>query len=89
MLAHAIASEFGWELFEFNASDLRDEASVLRILQNAAGFGSLSGARRLVLVDDADALSGTADRGGASAIAAALKSSSQPVILTASDYYSK
>lgn len=88
-LAHAVASEFGWEIFEFNASDMRDEESVSRILQNAASFGSLSGNRRLVLVDDADSLSGSADRGGASAIAAALKSSSQPVILTASDYYSK
>lgn len=88
-LAHAIASEFGWEMFEFNASDLRDEASVNRLLGNAAASGGLFGARRLILVDDADSLSGREDRGGASAIAKILSSPRQPIILTAIDLYDK
>jgi replication factor C large subunit len=89
LLAHAIASEFGWELFEFNASDFRDEESVSNILANSASSGSLFGGIRLVLIDDADSLSGSADRGGAGAIAKVLSFARQPVILTASDYYDK
>ncbi|HIH19594.1 TPA: replication factor C large subunit [Candidatus Micrarchaeota archaeon] len=88
-LAHAIASEFGWEMFEFNASDLRDEESVNRLLGNAAASWGLFGARRLILIDDADSLSGREDRGGASAIAAILSSPKQPIILTALDLYDK
>ena len=88
-LAHAIASEFGWELFEFNASDLRNEESVGRLLSNSTSSGSLFGARRLILIDDADSLSGSADRGGAGAIARVLAEAQQPIILTALSYYDK
>lgn len=88
-LAHAIASEFGWELFEFNASDLRDEEAVSGLLANATSSGSLFGSRRLILIDDVDSLSGTADRGGAGAISRLLSEARQPVILTALSYYDK
>ncbi|MCX6773076.1 MAG: AAA family ATPase, partial [Candidatus Micrarchaeota archaeon] len=57
-LAHAVASEFNWQLFEFNASDLRDAESVEQILSNAANSSSLFGGMRLILIDDVDALSG-------------------------------
>jgi len=88
-LAHALAAEFGWELFEFNASDLRDEEAVSSLLANATTSGSLFGGTRLILIDDADSLSGNADRGGAGAIAKALSGARQPVIITATDYYDK
>jgi replication factor C large subunit len=88
-LAHALAGEMGWELFEFNASDLRNEEAVSQLLSNAASSGSLLSGRRLVLVDDADSLSGAADRGGAGAIAKVIESASQPMIITANDLYSK
>ena len=85
LLAHALAAEFGWELFEFNASDMRDEESVSTLLSNATSSGSLFGGTRLILIDDADSLSGTADRGGAGAISRVLESARQPIILTAAD----
>ena len=88
-LAHALAGEMGWELFEFNASDLRNEEAVSQLLSNSASSGSLFSGRRLVLVDDADSLSGTADRGGAGAIAKVIKCANQPIIITATDLYSK
>jgi replication factor C large subunit len=88
-LAYALASEFSWELFEFNASDLRDEGAVGALLANASSTGSLFGGRRLILIDDADALSGRNDRGGAGAMAAVLSDAKQPVLLTALDYYDK
>ena len=88
-LAHALSSEFGWELFEFNASDLRDEESVANLLSNATRSGSLFGGRRLILVDDVDALSGRYDKGGAGAVAKVLASSQQPILLTALDFYDR
>lgn len=88
-LAHAIASEFGWQLFEYNASDLRDAESVEQILSNAANSSSLFGMRKLILIDDVDALSGREDRGGAGAIAKVLSSPSQPIILTAHNLYDR
>lgn len=88
-LAHAVASEFGWELFEYNASDFRNEENVEKRLSNAAISNTLSGGRRLILVDDVDALSGSGDRGGASAIARVLSSAKQPIMLTAHDLYDK
>jgi replication factor C large subunit len=88
-LAHAIAAEMGWDIFEFNASDLRNEEMVSQLLSNAASSGSLFGGLRLVLVDDADSLSGTADRGGAGAIAKVIEAANQPMIITATDLYSK
>ena len=88
-LAHAIAGEFGWELFEFNASDFRNEEKVATLLSHSTSSASLFGGTRLILVDDADSLSGTADRGGAGAIAKVVAAARQPVILTAADYYDK
>ena len=88
-LAHALASQFGWDIFEFNASDLRDEESVMSLLPNATSSNSLTGARKLILIDDVDSLSGSADRRGGAAIAKAIADPRQPVILTALDYYDK
>ena len=84
-LAHALANEFGWELFEFNASDFRNEESVTALLSHSATSASLFGGMRLILIDDVDSLSGSSDRGGAGAITRVLEAARQPVILTASD----
>lgn len=88
-LAHVIASEMGWQLFEFNASDLRDVESVEQILSNAVSSSSLFGSLRIILIDDVDAISGREERGGAAAIAKVLASPSQPIILTAHNLYDK
>ncbi|MCX8174671.1 MAG: replication factor C large subunit [Candidatus Micrarchaeota archaeon] len=88
-LAYAIASELGWEVFEFNASELRNEQRVRHVAAAAASSSSLFGLRKLVLIDDADSLSSQEDKGGASAIASLLKESRQPILLTATDYYDR
>jgi replication factor C large subunit len=87
--AYAAAAEQGWEIFEFNASDFRNEENVEKLLSNAAMSGTIWGCMRLILIDDADSLSGSGDRGGASAIARVLSSAKQPIILTARDLYDK
>ncbi|MCX8194558.1 MAG: replication factor C large subunit [Candidatus Micrarchaeota archaeon] len=88
-IAYALASEYGWGIFEFNASDLRDEAAAERFLANASLSGSLFGKRKLILIDDVDSLSPQEDKGGLAAISKIITSSKQPTILTAIDYYDK
>ncbi|MEI7961035.1 MAG: replication factor C large subunit [archaeon] len=85
-LAHLIAKEFGWSIFEMNASDLRDKESIQKIAGAATANSSLFGGKRLILLDEVDGLQ-SRDRGGASAIAGILKEANNPVILTANDIY--
>jgi replication factor C large subunit len=83
-LAYALAGSMGWPVVEMNASDLRDEESVRRIVGEASSSNTLFGGRRLVLIDEVDGLQ-RADRGGSKAIIELVKSAMQPVILTAND----
>ncbi len=87
-LAILVAKVFGWQLFEFNASDSRTKDRVEKIAGSASKASSFFGKPRLILLDEVDGLQGTADRGGAAAIAALLKEAKNPVILTANDIYS-
>lgn len=86
--AHALGNDMHWEVLELNASDQRTKAAIERIAGSSSMSGSLTGAaRRLILIDEADNLHGTADRGGARAIIDLLKNSQQPIILIANDLY--
>ncbi|MCX6803130.1 MAG: replication factor C large subunit [Candidatus Diapherotrites archaeon] len=85
-LAYLIAKDFGWQLFEMNASDLRDKVSIEKIVGAATANSSLFGSKRLILLDEVDGLQ-SKDRGGAGAIVSILKESTNPVILTANDVY--
>lgn len=85
-LAHLIAKQFNWQIFEMNSSDLRNKDAIERIAGAAAGNASLFGGKRLILLDEVDGMQAQ-DRGGASAIAAIIKESQNPVILTANEVY--
>jgi replication factor C large subunit len=86
--AHALAHDMGWEIVELNASDQRTKAALDRIAGTSSATASLLGAeRKLILLDEADNLHGTADRGGARAIIDIIKNSRQPIILIANDLY--
>jgi len=86
--AHALASDMGWEPIELNASDQRTADVIERVAGEAAKSGSLTGSgRKLVILDEADNLHGTYDRGGARAVTSLVKEASQPVVLIANDYY--
>jgi len=86
--AHALGNDMRWEIIELNASDQRTKAVIERVAGSGSTTGSLTGAaRRLIIIDEADNLHGTADRGGARAIIELLKSSRQPIILIANDLY--
>ncbi len=76
----------GFSIFETNASDLRSKDALERVASAAASSGTLSGVRRLILLDEVDGLQ-AADRGGAGVIAKLVRESQNPVILTANDLY--
>ena len=86
--AHALAHDMGWEVVELNASDQRTAA----VIEHIAGVGSITASltgssRKLIILDEADNLQGTADRGGAKAIIECIRNARQPMILIANDLY--
>ncbi len=86
--AYALANDMGWDTIELNASDQRTAAVIERIAGEGSATASLTGAsRKLIVIDEADNLQGTADRGGARAILVCIKESRQPIILIANDLY--
>ena len=86
--AYALANDMGWDVVELNASDQRTAAVIERVAGVGSTTASLTGsARKLVVLDEADNLQGTADRGGAKAIIECIKNARQPVILIANELY--
>jgi replication factor C large subunit len=86
--AYALASDMGWDVIELNASDQRTAA----VIEHIAGIGSVTASltgsvRKLIVLDEADNLQGTADRGGAKAIIECIRKAQQPIILIANDLY--
>ena len=84
-LVHAIAAALDRELIEVNASDERGKAEIAAVVGQAAFQASLFARERIILIDEVDGLSGTADRGGIPALLEILPKSAHPVILTAND----
>ncbi|MHC1611127.1 MAG: replication factor C large subunit [Candidatus Methanospirareceae archaeon] len=85
--AYALAAEKGWEVIELNASDQRSAGVIRNIVGHASRSATFSKTRRLIILDEADNLHGTEDRGGTKAITEIVKKSTQPIILTANDKY--
>ena len=86
--AYALANDMGWDVIELNASDQRTAAVIERIAGAGSTTASLTGSsRKLILLDEADNLQGTADRGGARAIIECIRNAQQPMILIANDLY--
>lgn len=84
-IAEALAAEEGWDLIQLNASDQRTFEVLKRVAGEAAVTGTLTGGRRLVVLDEADNLHPHQDRGGYRAVREVLESTLNPVILTAND----
>jgi len=86
--AYALANDMGWDVIELNASDQRTAAVIERIAGVGSITASLTGSgRKLIVLDEADNLQGTADRGGAKAIIECIRKAQQPMILIANDLY--
>ncbi len=88
-VAHALGHDMGWEVMELNASDQRTADIIDKVVGSASQMCTLEGAgkKRLVIMDEADNIHGTADRGGEKAIVELIKKTSQPIILIANELY--
>ena len=86
--SYALANDMKWDVVELNASDQRTAAVIERIAGAGSVTASLTGSlRKLIILDEADNLQGTADRGGAKAIIDCIRQAKQPMILIANDLY--
>ncbi|WP_048183476.1 replication factor C large subunit [Methanosarcina siciliae] len=85
--AHALARDMEWDVIELNASDQRTAGVIEKIAGSAASMNSLFGSKRLIILDEADNIHGTADRGGMRAISGIIKGTLQPIVLIANDIY--
>jgi len=87
-LAHAFANETNSEIFELNASDLRNKNKLQEILKPAIEQKSLTKTNKIILVDEVDGIS-VVDRGGLTELISLIETSRFPIIITANDIWSK
>lgn len=86
-MAYALANDMKWEVIELNASDQRTAKMIDKIAGSSSRMGSFSGSKRLIIIDEADNIHGTADRGGEKEVINLIKKTNQPIILTANNFY--
>lgn len=87
-MAYAAADASKAELFELNASDLRNREKLREILRPATEQKSLLRENKVILVDEVDGISET-DRGGLLELLALVESSAYPLIITANDIWNR
>jgi replication factor C large subunit len=80
--ARALAASNEWDLLEVNISDVSDKEKLASLLSAAGSTGTLSGGKKLILVDEID---GAADRGVVPAVYEACKNAIQPMVIIAND----
>jgi len=87
-LAHVTANERNSEIFELNASDLRNKIKLQEILKPAIEQKSLIKKGKIILVDEVDGISAV-DRGGLTELLYLIESASYPIIITANDIWNR
>ncbi len=87
-IAHVFAKHFNKELFELNASDLRNKEKLQQILKPALEQMPLIKTDKIILIDEVDGISGS-DRGGLPELIRLITESNYPIIATANDVWSK
>ncbi|MCR4327464.1 MAG: replication factor C large subunit [Nanoarchaeota archaeon] len=87
-IVHAFSSEINSEIYELNASDLRNKSSMNLKLKPVLEQKPLFEKNKIILVDEVDGISGT-DRGGVSELVALIEESKYPVICTANDTWNQ
>lgn len=87
-LAIALAKEYNLELFELNASDLRNRLSLEEVLKPSLQQFSLFKKGKLILMDEADGIT-TNDRGGLPELIVLISKTNYPIIITANDIWQR
>ncbi|NCO18080.1 hypothetical protein AUJ61_00170 [Candidatus Pacearchaeota archaeon CG1_02_30_18] len=87
-IVHAMSNEINSEIFELNASDLRNKSSMNLRLKPVLEQQPLFEKNKIILVDEVDGISGT-DRGGVSELVSLIESSKYPIICTSNDTWTQ
>lgn len=87
-LAYVVAKETNSEIFELNASDLRNKNKLREILKPAIEQKSLIKKNKIILVDEVDGIS-VVDRGGLMELLSLIGFTSYPIIITANDVWNR
>ena len=82
-----LASDLDMELVQSNASNYRTAGAVERFAGRASEYGTLTGKKRLILFDELDGITGSADRGGLRIITQIVKKTRNPIVLIANNAY--
>jgi len=86
--AYALARDYGLEYFELNASDKRNYSTLKSLALPSSISSSLFGERRrLIVLDEADNLNPREDSQATRGITLLLRSTRNPVVLTANKYW--
>jgi len=87
-IVHVLSKETKCEIFELNASDLRNKSSMNLKLKPVLEQKSLFEKDKIILVDEVDGISGT-DRGGVSELVSLIENSKYPIICTSNDVWTQ
>ncbi|OGJ12458.1 hypothetical protein A3K82_02880 [Candidatus Pacearchaeota archaeon RBG_19FT_COMBO_34_9] len=87
-LAYATADELNSEIFELNASDLRNKEKLRGILKPAVEQKSLKKENKIILVDEVDGIS-ELEEGGLPELMGIINTTSYPIIITANDIWNR
>ena len=87
-IVHALARDRNNEIFELNASDLRNKSSMIEKLKPVIEQKPLFQKDKIILVDEVDGISAT-DRGGISELIKLIEDSKYPIICTANDAWNQ
>jgi replication factor C large subunit len=80
----ALANDLGLDLLEVNASDYRTRSRIEELIGRAAlQTTTITGKRRIILIDELEGISGRKDRGGINAIVSIIKDTRVPIVLVA------
>lgn len=85
-LAYSLASENNCEVFELNASDLRNRQKLDEILKPSTQQASLFGKGKIILIDEVDGVT-TTDFGGLAELMVLIERTKFPIIITANDIW--
>jgi len=87
VMVETLGNDLNMELVQSNASNYRTASAVERFAGRASQYRTLFGRKRLILFDELDGITGTADRGGLRVITKVVKETGFPIILVANNAY--
>jgi replication factor C large subunit len=87
-IVHVISKQLDAEIFELNASDLRNKDKINEILKPVLEQQSLIKKTKLILIDEVDGIS-TVDRGGLIELMKLIEETNYPIIATANNAWSR